>query len=149
MSDKLDKMFKMQEFLNNKTFAENDIVGKYGQILEMKEIIDEANDSSCLGNNDLPNKWINLYLTAMEDECRELKDELKWKWWSKDKLNMQNIRVEIVDQLHFWMSIAMSAGMSAEDVFRIYEQKNKVNLARQDNGYNATDKTEDDNKGIK
>ncbi len=149
MSDKLDTMFEMQAKLNDYVFQKQGIKAEDGTPLIMNTLIDEAKAETPIGPNTNVNKWIGNYLTAMDDESRELRDELLWKWWSKDKLDMQNIRVEIVDQLHFWMSIAMSAGMGAEDVFRIYQQKNKVNLERQNKGYNKASKTEDDNKAIK
>jgi hypothetical protein len=53
-----------------------------------------------------------------------------------------------VDQLHFWISLAMTAGMDAADVFRIYEQKNHVNLQRQEQGYSKANKDEADNQHI-
>jgi dimeric dUTPase (all-alpha-NTP-PPase superfamily) len=77
-----------------------------------------------------------------------LKDELLWKWWSKDHLDMQNIRVEIVDQLHFWLSLALTAGLDAQKVFDLYVQKNKVNIDRQNAGYSKATKDEADTKGI-
>jgi len=61
---------------------------------------------------------------------------------------MQNIRVEIVDQLHFWISLALTAGMDAEKVFDIYCQKNKVNIDRQNNDYSKKNKNEADNLSI-
>ena len=79
---------------------------------------------------------------------RELGEELLWKWWSKDSLSMQNIRVEIVDQLHFWVSLALTAGMDANKVFDIYSQKNQVNIDRQNKDYSKSNKNENDNLNI-
>jgi len=144
----LKKMFEMQKALNDYTFEKQGLTTTKGEPLTMDYLM-ECGFNDCNMVNSDTNKWLGNYLTALKDESRELRDELPWKWWSKDKLDMQNIRVEIIDQMHFWMSLAMSAGMDADEVFRIYEQKNKVNLERQNNGYNKADKTEDDNKGIK
>jgi dimeric dUTPase (all-alpha-NTP-PPase superfamily) len=94
------------------------------------------------------NEWLGKYLTALDDESRELREELLWKWWSKDHLDLQNIRVEIVDQLHFWISLALTAGMSASDVFDTYLQKNAINHARQEQGYSRANKNEGDNQSI-
>ena len=101
------------------------------------------------GPNSLINEWLGKYLTALEDESRELREELLWKWWSKDFLDLQNIRVEITDQLHFWISLALASGMSAEDVFRAYTQKNAVNHARQEKGYSKENKDEGDNRNVR
>ena len=78
----------------------------------------------------------------------ELNQDLLWKWWSKDKIDLQNIRVELIDILHFLISAMLSAGLSAEKVFDIYRQKHAVNFARQDAGYSGDTKTEEDNRGI-
>ncbi len=109
--------------------------------------MDEAQNEN-IGPNTVTNEWLANYLEAMNDESRELKDELLWKWWSKDTLDMQNIRVEIVDQLHFWVSLALTAGMDAEKVFDVYYQKNKVNIERQDKDYSKANKDEADNRHI-
>jgi dimeric dUTPase (all-alpha-NTP-PPase superfamily) len=63
-----------------------------------------------------------------------------WKWWAKyQKFDEQNARVEVVDCLHFLISMAQVLGMSADDVFAAYVKKNEVNLRRQDSGYQAKD----------
>ena len=54
-------------------------------------------------------------------------------------------------QLHqtilvFLISLAQVLGMSAEDVYNLYVQKNKVNFERQDSGY--AEKDENDNKNL-
>ena len=82
------------------------------------------------------------------DRLSELDEELLWKWWSKDEIDMQNIRVELIDILHFLISAMMCAGLTAEKVFDIYQQKHAVNIKRQDMDYNKKIKTEDDNKDI-
>ena len=146
--DKLSEIFRMQKMLNDYVFQKKDIRNRDGELLTMEHIMQQANSTEALGPNTDVNHWLSNYLTALDDESRELREELLWKWWSKDHLDMQNIRVEIVDQLHFWMSLAMTAGMDADKVYDIYLQKNKINLERQDKDYNKSSKTEDDNKGI-
>lgn len=101
-------------------------------------------------------EWVFKYITAMEQEIAELKDCLNWKWWSKeyqkhkplDILDEQNLKVEIIDILHFLISVMQASGLTPEQVYNIYKQKNKINHKRQDNGYNHINKTEDDNKSI-
>ena len=145
--DKLKQLFEMQTKLNNHTFEKQGITDNSGKPLLMETLYEEGKGEN-LGTNSNTKRWLANYARALRDESRELDDELPWKWWSKDTLDMQNIRVEIVDQLHFLISEAITAGMTADDMFDIYEQKNRVNLARQNDGYNAKSKTEDDNKGI-
>ena len=71
-----------------------------------------------------------------------------WKWWSKDEIDLQNIRVELVDLLHFLVSAMLCAGLSAEKLHDIYRQKHEVNVARQDSSYSQATKTEQDNRSI-
>ena len=146
-NDKLDQLFAMQSELNDRIFAKKDIRDGEGKTLTMATLMAEA-QSTAIGPNTKVNEWLGKYQQALDDEGRELKEELLWKWWSKDHLDMQNIRVEIIDQLHFWMSLALTAGMDAEAVFKIYMQKNAVNHARQENDYSKATKNEADNKSV-
>ena len=92
-------------------------------------------------------KWILNYCRAMTQELAELTDSVPWKWWAKyQKFDKQNARVEVVDLFHFLISAAEILGMSADDVFRVYTEKNKLNFKRQDEGY--TKKDESDNRHI-
>ncbi|MCL2283135.1 MAG: dUTPase [Fibromonadales bacterium] len=148
MPDKLEELFRLQETLNNYVFSKQDLRDKNGKVLTMETLRAQVQSGEPLGSNTEVNQWLRKYLEALNDESRELGEELLWKWWSKDKLDMQNIRIEIVDQLHFWLSLAMTAGMDAEKVFDIYTQKNKVNIERQNAGYSKDNKNEADNKSI-
>ena len=92
-------------------------------------------------------KWILNYSRAMTQELAELTDSVPWKWWAKyQKFDQQNARVEVVDLFHFLISLAQVLGMSAEDVYKFYLEKNKVNFQRQDSGY--VKKDENDSKHI-
>jgi len=148
MPDKFEELFRLQEVLNNFVFTKQDLRDRNGKVLTMAALREQAQGAEPLGPNTEVNEWLRKYLEALTDESKELGEELLWKWWSKDKLDMQNIRVEIVDQLHFWLSLAITAGMDAEKVFDIYVQKNKVNIERQNAGYSKENKNEADNRGI-
>lgn len=92
-------------------------------------------------------KWVLNYCRAMSQEMAELTDSVPWKWWAKyQKFDLQNARVEVVDLFHFLISLAQVLGMSADDVYNFYLEKNKVNFQRQDSGY--TQKDESDSKHI-
>ena len=98
MDCKLNKLFESQKLLNDYVFTKQGIKDSSGSPLSMEYLIKQANTDGKLGPNSDVNKWLGNYLTAMEDESRELRDEILWKRWSKDSLDMQNIRVEIVDR---------------------------------------------------
>ena len=137
----------MQLELNDYVFKKNNIKNNLDDNLTMQAIMSAAKNKEIMVN-DLPNKWLVKYSKAMKEELCELDDELLWKWWSKDKIDMQNIRVELIDILHFLVSAMMCAGLNAEKVFDIYKQKHAANIKRQVNDYNKKTKTEDDNREI-
>lgn len=115
--DKLEEIFRMQSALNQR-------IG-----VSLPPPTDEEKA-----------KWILNYTRAMQQEMAELVDSVPWKWWAKyQKFDEQNARVEVVDCLHFLISMAQVLGMSADDVFAAYLKKNEVNLKRQDSGYQAKD----------
>ncbi len=143
----LENIFEMQSELNDYVFKKNNIKDKLGNDLSMQTIMTALENNEIMVN-DLPNEWLVKYAKALKEELLELDDELLWKWWSKDKIDMQNIRVELIDILHFLISAMMCAGLSAEKVFDIYKQKHAVNIKRQDTNYNIETKTEKDNKEI-
>ena len=146
-TDMLRSIFAMQIDLNNYVFSKNGIVASDGTALMMGAISEQALEGR-LGVNELPNQWLQRYAEAMHSELKELQTDLLWKWWSKDKIDMQNVRVELIDILHFLISAMISAGLSPERVFEIYQQKHSVNVARQNSGYSQSKKTEDDNRTI-
>lgn len=84
--------------------------------------------------------WLLQYSRALTQETAELVDSLPWKWWAKYQCyDRENVRVEIVDLLHFLVSLAQVAGLSARDVHELYMKKNEVNFRRQDSGYAVKD----------
>jgi len=100
--------------------------------------------------------WLNNYLAAMSNEIEELRDCTFWKHWCKEAgqgkrfllHDLQNARVEVIDMLFFWISLAQCVGLDAEDVLDLYRQKLKINHQRQQDGYSMADKDENDNKTV-
>lgn len=91
--------------------------------------------------------WTLNYCRALSQELAELTDSVPWKWWAKyQTFDKQNARVEVVDMIHFVISLAQVLGLSADDVYALYLKKNEVNFQRQDSGY--AEKDENDNKGV-
>ncbi|MGD0537924.1 MAG: dUTPase [Verrucomicrobiota bacterium] len=122
--DQLRELFRMQRALNER-------IGVH------TEGMSEADQA----------KWVLNYCRAMSQEIAELTDSVPWKWWAKyQKFDEQNARVEVVDLLHFLISLAQVLGMSADDIFQAYVKKNAVNFQRQETGYARKD--EDDSRHI-
>lgn len=107
--DKLDKMFEMQKLLNDDIANRRDL---------------DRSDKSL---------WIQKQTLAMMSELAELIDEVNFKWWKNPKpLDDEKIKYEIVDIFHFFMSMCITAGMSADELYELYKNKNKENFDRQD-----------------
>jgi hypothetical protein len=102
-------------------------------------------------------EWINNYLTAMSNELEELRDCTYWKHWCAEAKagrryelhDLQNARVEVIDMLFFWISLAQCVGLDADDVMNLYRQKLQLNHQRQTDNYSMSGKDENDNKSIK
>lgn len=112
--DKLEEMFKMQHELNARILGSN-----ADQLMRENKT-----------------EWLLKYSRALQQEVSELIDCVPWKWWAHyQKEDVEHAKVELIDIIHFVISLAQTLGMSAEDVFNIYMKKNAVNFHRQDTGY--------------
>lgn len=78
-------------------------------------------------------EWLQKHTLAMLSEMAELLDEVNFKWWKNPKpVDEAALKEEIVDILHFFLSMCLAAGMDAEEIYRIYRIKNAENFARQE-----------------
>ena len=124
MSDPLHDIFTKQKELNARIGVNTDAMSEADRV-----------------------KWLLNYSRALGQENAELVDSVPWKWWAKfQELDLQNAKVEIVDMLHFLVSLALTAGMTADDMYNFYMDKNKLNHQRQDSGYATKDHS--DNRAI-
>ncbi len=145
--DMLRKIFAMQTDLNDYVFAKNKLSDGEGKPLNMNTIFTAIN-SGALQVNELPNTWLSKYSKAMAEELKELDEELLWKWWSKDEIDIQNIRVELIDILHFLVSAMICAGLTPDKVFDIYAQKHAVNINRQHSDYSKSEAVQNSVSGL-
>ena len=148
MSDLFEDLFALQSSLNDRIFQKRSLRGQDGQILSTASLVSNARAGGAAPGSDTA-LWLANYLRALQEEGRELSEEIPWKWWSKESLDMDSIRVEIVDMLHFWISLALASGLDAKEVHRLYLLKNEVNLMRQETGYDASNKTGRDDLHVK
>lgn len=72
---------------------------------------------------------------ALRQESAELIDSMHWKWWKKGDTDWDNVKIELVDIFHFFVSMCTVAGMDSEELMDLYFKKNDLNHTRQDNGY--------------
>jgi len=76
--------------------------------------------------------WVQRYTLAMMSELSELIDEVNFKWWKNPTLvNPDRVKDEMVDILHFFLSMCLEAGMSPQELFDRYMDKHEENILRQ------------------
>lgn len=108
MEDKLDSIFLMQKKLND------DIIKKRNLPEYPRE------------------QWIQKHTLAMMSELAELIDEVNYKWWKNaHEVDENAVKEELVDILHFFVSMCLVFDMTADELFGIYINKNKENFDRQ------------------
>lgn len=78
-------------------------------------------------------EWIQKETLAMMSELSEVIDEVNFKWWKAHKpVDSDALKDELVDVMHFFVSMCLKIGMSAEELYERYIAKNRENIARQD-----------------
>lgn len=106
--DKLETIFAMQRALNEDIVRRRDLQGITST------------------------EWIQKNVLATISELGELLDEVNFKWWKNEReIDRDALCEELVDILHFFISMCLHAGMDAEELYRIYLDKNKENFDRQ------------------
>lgn len=82
-------------------------------------------------------EWTVKQFVAMSSELNELLDSVNWKWWKENKreVNIEELRFELIDVLHFLVSTMILWEMDATDVHRYYKAKANENFDRQRRGY--------------
>ena len=119
--DKLDEIFEKQLNLQK----------KLGVISKFKK------------NKSMKQQYINQMILAIEEEAVEIMKETAYKnpryvpfgWKKNQKFNIKNFKLEIVDLMHFLVNLAIVAGLSSNEFFKLYIKKNKINHVRKKNGY--------------
>ena len=77
-------------------------------------------------------EWMQKEVLAMISELSEVLDEVNFKWWKNPKpVDDDALKGELVDVLHFFVSMCLKSGMTAEELFSRYKAKNQENFDRQ------------------
>lgn len=106
--DKLDKIFELQKMFDEK-------------------VIEERNLQYDLDT------WLQKDILAMLSELGELLDETNFKWWKNRKtLNRDLLKEELVDILHFFISMCLKLDLTPQELYEAYISKNKENFLRQE-----------------
>lgn len=106
--DKLDKIFELQKNFDTE--------------------LEKTRDLSGITIND----WVQKEVLAMVAELMEVLNEVNYKWWKNPKeIQMDCLKEEMIDVLHFYVSTCIKLGMDADEVFEVYQKKNQENQNRQ------------------
>ncbi len=76
--------------------------------------------------------WMQKESLALISELCEMLMETNFKWWKNPKeIDMEAVKEELVDVLHFFVSMCIKTNMTAEELYQRYREKNKENFDRQ------------------
>ena len=94
--DKLDELFQLQKDLDE-------------EIITRRGLSDISKE-----------QWVQKDILAIISELGEVLDEVNFKWWKNPK-EIDNVALseELVDVLHFFLSMCIHAGLDADTVYRI------------------------------
>jgi dimeric dUTPase (all-alpha-NTP-PPase superfamily) len=112
VADKLKKIFEMQLLLQDLTHK--DLSGKFkGNI-----------------------QYMRLMALGAQEEISEIMRACGWKPWKKSsEFDFEQAKKEYVDLWHFVVNMAFGMGISSDELFEMYYEKNKINTKRQLDGY--------------
>lgn len=120
-------MNKLQEVLNTQTQLQNRLGNNIKKMTEQQL-------TAYVKNN------VFFVTEELHEMTRELPYVKEWKDYSKltdeDIARRKELaQEEFIDVFTFLMNIALSLELTADEIYDLYFQKNKVNHSRQDNGY--------------
>ncbi len=79
------------------------------------------------------------FISCLIEEVVEIRTELPMrKHWSSKRFNEPDwakVKEELIDSLHFMLSLFLILGMDSNEICGLYMMKNKVNHKRQEEGY--------------
>ncbi len=135
--DFLELIFNKQYELNKRILKE-----RHGQ--DYDQLCDQNRTDPETVNERV--KWLLNYNRALIHESIEMEDSLPWKWWKDmQEIDWENIRIELIDELHFWVSKCQLVGLDPQKLTELYLKKNQLNQIRQDKGYGSSYSKYDEN----
>ena len=77
-------------------------------------------------------EWMQKDALACIEEIMEVLNEVQYKWWKNKKPQDEKaIQEELVDVLHFFVSMCIRSGMDGTALYEGYIAKNRENIDRQ------------------
>jgi len=77
-------------------------------------------------------EWLQKKALALIEEVTEVVQETNYKWWkTKNQVDYNKVKEEVVDILHFLVSMCLTLDMTSDELFAIYKNKHNENIDRQ------------------
>lgn len=102
---------------------------------QFDQIMKLQNEMNCIAASPT---WIQDNLdwpTAIHIEVSEAIEHFGWKWWAKQTLNIDQVKIEMVDLLHFVISGTFTMKIPVTEIYDIYMEnvkREKTNMNPQD-----------------
>lgn len=127
----------MQEELNTNVIIKKDMV-HYNA--DPGEVVADFTETQAQAHERIQRRWADRFMSALQSEVCETREALTQdvKWWKDKTKPLPGVKEEMIDCLHFLMSGFLAVGMTAEEVYKIYCDKNKENFVRKDWDVNQT-----------
>lgn len=131
---RLEDLWDLQASLNRRAGFDTQSLGQALRQAESAGQLDGSDIALQVG------RAIKNYADALAAEGHELLECLSWKHWYAEAKSgrqyqlhdLQNARVEVIDMLFFWLSLAQLLGLAPADVLELYAKKLGLNHRRQD-----------------
>lgn len=70
------------------------------------------------------------YMSAINGEVEEVKQEINWKWWKQPKEICTNkVKEELADIFIFWLDLITR--LDYNDIWEVIQNKQEINIKRQ------------------
>lgn len=122
-------------------------MSRLNTIIEMQRALqDRVDDRYASEDPAVRAAYMRDHRGYLDDELAEALYEMpNYKLWKDyDSMTQEErnaawakVQMELVDAFHFFINLLLGAGMSADDLHRLYAAKNAENHRRQDAGYTA------------
>lgn len=117
--------------------GQDELIARYHEIEESRgALVIDKKDFGKLDSRFV--QWrIKDLAFRMIEELTEATNTLKNKPWKQSEVSTDGVHFyeELADALHFYIELCITAGMTAEDLARMYHRKHAVNQFRQGSNY--------------
>ena len=122
MTDRLDAIFEMQRRLQEE-------MARHGRL-----VATELHHLDVAAATSQTKEWV-LAIVAELGEILEWTNWKPWKTRAEDLPNIEELRIELIDVLHFILNLFIVWGVTPDLLMELFERKHRDNVLRQTKGY--------------